>query len=77
MKRLLSDSASYNFYKLAVLRTPLYELYNAVALCKQGMVFATTNILAGMETGATLPYQNITGQYGLTTIALHAKSFRF
>lgn len=71
----MSDSASYNFYKLAVLRTPLHKLYNAVTLRKQGMVFATTDILAGVEMGATLPYQNITGQYGLTTKALHAKSF--
>ena len=73
----MSDSASYNFYKLAILRTPLHKLYNPVALGKQCMVSATTDILAGMKTGTTLPYQNISGNYGLTTKAFHAKSFRF
>ena len=73
----MSDSTSNNFYIFAVLRAPLHKLYNAVTLCKQGMILAAADIFAGMKTGAALPYQNVTGQHGLTTKAFHAQSFRF
>lgn len=52
----------------------LREFHGALAQCEQGVVFATTDVLAGMEVGATLANNDVAGDDVLTTEALHAKS---
>ena len=52
----------------------LREFHGAFAQSKQGVVFAASNILAGMEVGATLANDNVAGDNVLTTVTLHTKS---
>ncbi len=73
----MSASASHNFNVLALFRTALHKPYNTVALGKQGMVPAATDIHTGMEMRTTLAYQYVACQYGFTAVALYTQSFRF
>ena len=52
----------------------LREFHGALAQCEQGVVFATADVLAGMEVGATLANNDVAGDDVLATKALHAKS---
>lgn len=53
------------------------ELNLTVSFCIQGVVLATTDILTGMELGATLTNQNVTRDHNLTAKFLNAKAFGF
>ena len=39
----------------------LREFHGALAQCEQGVVFATADVLAGMEVGATLANDDVAG----------------
>jgi len=63
--------------KLALFGTTLHELHYAITLREEGVVLAATNILARVKTRSPLTNDDVTGQHALTTVALHAQSFRF
>ena len=50
----------------------LREFHGALAQCEQGVVFATADVLAGMEVGATLANDDVTCDDALTTPDLNA-----
>ena len=52
----------------------LREFHGALAQCEQSVVFATADVLAGMEVGATLANDDVAGDDVFATEALHAKS---
>lgn len=52
----------------------LREFHGALAQCEQGIVFATADVLAGMEVGTTLANDDVASDDVLATEALHAKS---
>ena len=53
------------------------KLHLAVDLCKQGIVRTDTDIVAGMDVGASLSDQNASGSDDLSVRSLNAQSFRF
>ena len=53
------------------------EADNAINLGKKGIVLAYANVVAGMEVGAPLPDQNVTGQNELPVSPLAPKTLGF
>jgi len=53
----------------------LAELNNAICKCEYSEIFTQTNIFARVEFGATLPYNNVSGNSGLAAKDFYAKSF--
>jgi hypothetical protein len=49
----------------------LLEHNHAIDLGKQGVVFAETDILPGVDLGSSLPNQNATGSYELAAESFH------
>ena len=49
---------------------PEFDL--AFSLHIKGMILATTDVIAGMEFGPSLAYQDIAWNYSFTAILLHA-----
>src|SRR5690606_824090 len=66
---------SHYTYKGPVLWAFYLELHGAMGFREQGMILAQPYVFAGVETGATLTYQNVASQYFLTAVTLHAKAF--
>lgn len=64
-------------HSLAILAALGFEDNLAIGLGEQGVILADADIHTGMYLGATLPYQDITGDNGFTAKALHAKAFAF
>jgi hypothetical protein len=60
-----------NAYLLAF-STLSFKRHNAVYESKQGIVFAQTNIVAGMKRTAALTHQNIACSHNLTAEAFDA-----
>ena len=46
----------------------LREFHGALAQCEQGIVFATADVLAGMEVGTTLANDDVAGDDVLSLI---------
>ncbi len=57
-----------------VAASALREFHGALAQSEQGVVFATADVLAGMEMGATLANDDVAGDDVLAAVALHAQS---
>jgi hypothetical protein len=62
---------------LAVLGSLGLKDHRAVNQCKQGVVFATTNIGSGVEASAALANQDVAGRDFLSTKALNAKALGY
>lgn len=53
-----------------------FESHHAVDKCEQCVVFADTDVVAGMEFGAALTHENVTCQHELSVGTLGPQSLR-
>ena len=51
------------------------ELHDAVGQSEQSIVFTDTDVVAGMEFGASLADENISRKHGLAVRTLYAETF--
>src|SRR5690606_20659101 len=72
-----SRSVRDHVHELAVLVTAYHEGHHAIGLGEQGVILAAAHVQAGVETGATLPHDDVAGGNGLAAIHLHAQAFAF
>ncbi len=68
---------SNHAYKLAALRTFLFELDLAAFLGEQGVVATDTDVHARVETRSALANDDIAGDDFLTAVDFDAKAFTF
>ena len=66
---------SVNAYLLLVLSL-LLELDLAVNQCKQSVVLTDTNVVTGVDRGASLSYDDVACNYCLSVSLLYAKALR-
>ena len=74
--RLTRDLLGVNAYALAAAMLR-FETKNAVDLCKQGIVLADADIVAGVEMGTTLTNEDIACKNELTVRTLGSETFGF
>jgi hypothetical protein len=67
------SSGRDNAYRFLVQWTLVPELDAAIYLCIQGVVSPDTDVIAGMNLGATLADDDISGRHKLTAKPLDAK----
>src|SRR5690606_21013977 len=70
-------SACYDTHVATLEFTFDFELDHAVDLGEQSVILAHANALAGVELGAALANDDVTGSSLLATVQLHTKSFGF
>jgi hypothetical protein len=73
-RQLLSGDNAYEF---AILGAFYFKHNLTIGSSEEGVVMATAHVLTGVEAGATLTHDDVTGGNLLTTEYLHAKAFRF
>jgi hypothetical protein len=71
--KTVSASGSFNTDVLTLRKPFVFKLDFTVRQGKQGMIAADSDVVAGVEAGSPLAYDNITGQHGFTTVAFHTK----
>jgi hypothetical protein len=72
-----SRSGCDDAYVTTAERTFDFELHNAFDFSEEGVVLADANAIAGVELGAALTHDDITGLDDLAAEHFHAKAFTF